>query len=217
MPHIPGPWFPHADNPHSRSLYCASMLALSKPWRNIVDLKRVDETFSVAFDSFVAAAPDATKRILSNIQYFHDCSEKARQREEEGSFVPSATFADSNIVDDVGDADGVVDDDDEDDVSHITEDDILRMSDGVFSTREMVYAQVAMNVAEEYGVFVDEPYHNASRKPARNARNVDFSNYERWQDHIHRIETHPPDRQRGQFQCWFHPGIGFFRSWFYHG
>jgi hypothetical protein len=62
MPHISGPWFPRANEGNADALYCASMLALLKPWRDLgVNLKASDESFAVAFDHFLASASTVTK------------------------------------------------------------------------------------------------------------------------------------------------------------
>ncbi|KAG1828767.1 hypothetical protein DFJ58DRAFT_737630 [Suillus subalutaceus] len=81
IPHIPGQWFPHADDPECHPFYCASMLALLTPWRNIVDVKKTDEGFTSAFERFMLNASLTSCDIVNNIQYFHECSDKAKERE----------------------------------------------------------------------------------------------------------------------------------------
>ncbi|KAG1871224.1 hypothetical protein DFJ58DRAFT_837197 [Suillus subalutaceus] len=71
----------------------------------------------------------------------------------------------------------------------ITEEEILQASDGVFSTCEMLYAEVVMNIAEEHGVFVDDLPDIALQKPASNARDVDLGNYDMWHNHIQKAEA----------------------------
>ncbi|KAG1766496.1 hypothetical protein EV702DRAFT_1050664 [Suillus placidus] len=138
---------------------------------------------------FIDEVPEVTRHIMSNIQYFHDCSEKAREHAEQGSYVHSTTFAHTELGDNVDECDSVIEAEFPDAELEITEDEILRVSDGVFSTRELVYSEVAMNIAEEHGVFVDDLPDNVLRKPASNARNVDLENYEMWQDHIEKLEA----------------------------
>jgi hypothetical protein len=57
MPYFPGQWFPKKDDENTNGLFEASMLALLKPWRSLLDLKSSHETFRDAFDAFVAHAP----------------------------------------------------------------------------------------------------------------------------------------------------------------
>jgi hypothetical protein len=155
MLHISGPWFPHANEGNTNALYCASMLVLLKPWRDLgVDLKASDESFTVAFDHFSASALTVTKQILSNIQYFHECSNKAKQHQEEDSLVNQTSYAGLDIGEHMDDFNESVEDCSvrEEDVN-ISEDDILNASDDVFSTWELAYADITMNIAKEQGIF----------------------------------------------------------------
>jgi hypothetical protein len=61
MSHVPGQWFPQANNIEHYELYCASMLNL----------------FSTSFNNFIMHTPESIARIFTNMQYFHDCSDKA--------------------------------------------------------------------------------------------------------------------------------------------
>ena len=80
MPNFAGPWFPRNDVAELADFYCASMLALLQPWRDIAELKGVDETFKHAFDKFMNAAGSATKDIVANIQYPHECSDSTAKK-----------------------------------------------------------------------------------------------------------------------------------------
>jgi hypothetical protein len=53
------------------------MLALLKPWHNIIEIKNPSDLFSTTFDDVVKPAPETIARILANIQYFYNCSDKA--------------------------------------------------------------------------------------------------------------------------------------------
>ena len=54
LPNIVGPWLPQRDGEDStRPYYYASMLALLKPWRELEDLKRDDENWEFAFNTFM--------------------------------------------------------------------------------------------------------------------------------------------------------------------
>ena len=57
--------------------YCASMLMLLKPWRSIDDLKSQHHTWQAAFEDFINNAPACLKRIISSIEYFHECRNAA--------------------------------------------------------------------------------------------------------------------------------------------
>ncbi|KAG1807034.1 uncharacterized protein BJ212DRAFT_1485890 [Suillus subaureus] len=145
MPHIPGPWFPSADNSDSCPFYCASMLALLKPWQDVWTLKKTEETFESAFASFISDAPQMVQTIVANIQYFHECADQAKRyaaihpgehlddEEEEGPRLSDNT----NTLDD----------------PVISDNDILQTCKGSLTTHEMVYADVAMNITDEHDFF----------------------------------------------------------------
>lgn len=190
MPHIPGQWFPHENNPNTHALYCASMLALFKPWRDLAaDLKTSKETFSGAFDQFSASTSEATKCLLSNIQYFHECSDKARQRQEEGCHVNVTMYAQLDIGEHLDNFDDSFSTGDDCEDGHdIMEDDILHASDGTFSTCEMVYADLVMNIAKEHRVFTPHTHPSVPSKPAEHLNNDHWHQWVRWEQCISRME-----------------------------
>jgi hypothetical protein len=78
FPNFIGSSFPRRDDPEIREFYCACMLMLLKPWRDLkTDLKRSVESWEHAFDTFTVTAPKRIHDILSNIQYFHSCRSAA--------------------------------------------------------------------------------------------------------------------------------------------
>ncbi|KAG1906560.1 uncharacterized protein F5891DRAFT_1181971 [Suillus fuscotomentosus] len=135
IPHIPGPWFPHADDPASHSFYCALIPALLKPWRNIMQLKEADENF------------------LTD--------------EEEGNI--------NSITEE-----------------SITDEDIMRAANGTFGSRERVYADVAMNIAEEYRFFERNAEENLVINELANVvTDQQWADYLQWDNIIH----NEPDAQ----------------------
>lgn len=83
LPNFIGRYFPRRDDPDIQPFYCASMLALLKPWRHLeTDLKKPTETWTEAFEVFMSTAPKRVKDILSGIQYFHECSSAAQKARE---------------------------------------------------------------------------------------------------------------------------------------
>lgn len=86
LPNFIGRYFPRRDDPDIYPFYCASMLMLLKPWRNIDrDLKTPSESWAAAFKVFIAEAPKKVLDIISGIQYFHECSAAARKSCEDGT------------------------------------------------------------------------------------------------------------------------------------
>lgn len=83
IPFFPGRWFPRNDRPETRALYCATVLALLKPWKSLSDLKPPDETFEETFEGFMDQSPPSLHRVLENIQYFYSCSDKVDEHHQE--------------------------------------------------------------------------------------------------------------------------------------
>lgn len=78
LPNFIGHQLPRNDDPDTYEFYCAMMLMLLKPWRNLFcDLKRQEETWNDAFQDFVGTTSPETLAILSGIQYLHQCQTAA--------------------------------------------------------------------------------------------------------------------------------------------
>jgi hypothetical protein len=189
MPYFPGPWLPRRDDKQSYPLYCASMLALFQPWRSLADLKPAHVTFEEAFNAFTATAAVQVLKMIDNIQYFYDCSDKARKKQVNQVFDSAWTIASSESTQfEVDDDDAAVDDlqgdgvDDEDTITTVTELDIESALQDNFSTRELLYADVAVNIAEDFSIFSDDPVHGASCPPKRAITEKEMEMCMHWQD-----------------------------------
>ena len=81
MPEFIGHWFPRNDRNDERDFYTASMLLLLKPWRSIsADLLGTHVTWADSFSHFMLGASSRIKNIITNIQYFHECSDGAKNQ-----------------------------------------------------------------------------------------------------------------------------------------
>jgi hypothetical protein len=80
LPSIVGPFFPRRDDPDIRAYYCASMVALLKPWRHLCTLKGAKDTWEDAFGSLLKQASRRDLDVLSGIQHYYD-SRSAAERE----------------------------------------------------------------------------------------------------------------------------------------
>lgn len=83
LPNIVGPYFPRNNDPMQRPFYCASMLALLKPWRELRDLKLPDDTSESTFDQFLSIASQSTRNVIAGIQYYYDCKKTADDKSTE--------------------------------------------------------------------------------------------------------------------------------------
>lgn len=78
LPNFIGQYFPRADDEDVQEFYCACMLVLLKPWRNLsMDLKTFDETWEEAFQSFHHRSSITIHNIIIGIQFFHECESAA--------------------------------------------------------------------------------------------------------------------------------------------
>jgi hypothetical protein len=79
LPNFIGRYFPRRDDPAIYPFYCASMLLLLKPWRNIAtDLKSPEQTWQSAFEEFYSTASQSVRHMISGIQYFYQCETSAQ-------------------------------------------------------------------------------------------------------------------------------------------
>ncbi|KAF8817656.1 hypothetical protein BYT27DRAFT_7028728, partial [Phlegmacium glaucopus] len=151
LPHFVGAWPPRNDRPKDKELYCATMLALLRPWLDLCDLKTEMESFEETFESFLAGASKETKDVIENIQYYYECYDGAKKRQEVQSEDTERTMdyeVDAGVEDLTSDSL----------MSHpesmeVTEDDIELAYETRGMMREQLYADIALNIAMECGVF----------------------------------------------------------------
>ena len=81
MPEFIGHWFPRSDRIDERDFYTASMLLLLKPWCSIsAHLLGTHITWADSFSHFMLGAFSQVKNIITNIQYFHECLDRAKNQ-----------------------------------------------------------------------------------------------------------------------------------------
>ncbi len=110
---VVGRWFVRCDDPDVRDTYCASMLLLLKPWRDVSrDLKAGDQSWQDAFDVFMATASEETKDVVSGAQYFHECALAAEADRDDEDAADTATgrrAGDYDVLDAEADHEGEAD------------------------------------------------------------------------------------------------------------
>jgi hypothetical protein len=80
IPNFVGQWLPRNDIPETRDFYCANALALLKPWRDVTDLKGINQTWREAFDIWSQQAPKEEMDILDNFQYYYNSEKSANEK-----------------------------------------------------------------------------------------------------------------------------------------
>ena len=184
MPYFPGQWFPKRQEENQNGLFEASMLALLKPWRTIADLKQENQSFREAFDSFIVDAPTETRRIITNVQFFHECSDGARQRRvAHGTDIETRqntvwTELETETVEDSLEAT----DTDSDQLNNlISEKDIYHVLNQPYSPREQLFAEAAISIGTEAGVLRDDEYSAAYPHAAPLANDNDLQRFRTWE------------------------------------
>ena len=159
LPNIIGKYLPRNDDRETYPFYCASMLVLLRPWRDMaVDLKRENETWEAAFDEFVRTTTPRIRRVISNIQYFHACENAAQERRD-------AEDIDVEVLDDAeghgeaGDYEMEDEGDFTDDELDISEEAIEAAEQSTESWRDTVYGQLAIEKAQKANIFPQTTHH----------------------------------------------------------
>jgi hypothetical protein len=60
-------------------MFCATMLALLVPWRNIGNIHQSSPTLEVEYGKFFRVARPDQILFIKNSQYYHESSERVRQ------------------------------------------------------------------------------------------------------------------------------------------
>ena len=162
LPRIVGKWFCRSDNESEQDLFRGSMLMLLKPWRNLTELKNPTETFEDAYNTFISQANEKSRRVVANVQYYYECLDGAKAERRKTSPRTDQTWPDDINK---GNIDIEVDDEEEiEDIYEavtsepkaITDDDIERARIMKTLARDRLYAESAVALGYDFGIF-DEP------------------------------------------------------------
>jgi len=87
LPNISGPWFPKFQDQDQHDLYCACMLAITKPWCHLSDLKDDSLSWSTTLEHLLRSAPGYVQDIIAGTQYYYESKSASEAAHEEHSFV----------------------------------------------------------------------------------------------------------------------------------
>ncbi|CAE6416282.1 unnamed protein product [Rhizoctonia solani] len=96
LPNIVGPYLPRNDVESTYDFYCAAMLALLVPWRQITDLTPSGQSWSNAFSSFLQTASRQERNFISAAQYYYQCKEAVEHDRRHSSTVESQSGIPAN-------------------------------------------------------------------------------------------------------------------------
>ena len=149
LPNFLGRWLPRNDDEKTYDFYCACMLMLLKPWRDLqTDLKLSSESWAAAFEKFHASAVPRVRRTLSGIQYFHEC-ESAASTDKSGPY-PIQPTPDTQIQDDESGIDHIPS------RQEFSEEGLALLMAENTPLREQVHGHLAIEVARHVGIFANE-------------------------------------------------------------
>ncbi len=159
LPDFVGSWPARSDDIENDEFYCASMLVLLKPWRQIGrDLKSPSESWRQAFNSYLGSKTDEerihTDRILSGIQYHHECDSAARadrakqHAEDHGEHRVQCNHAAAAEVDEGSDLEN-------EDLGRSLQSEahLLHLQSVPLNEKEHLHAVAAVSIAKHHGIF----------------------------------------------------------------
>ncbi|THG95067.1 hypothetical protein EW026_g6512 [Hermanssonia centrifuga] len=180
-----GRYFPSAKDPTTTPFYCASMLVLLKPWRDLTtDLKSARQTWQSAFEEFVAHADVRTTRIIAGIEYHHDCRTAAANDRRDEENLPVDDSEDRGVmpgIDDMELNEGLP-------TVHttISEEAIYSVLQSSISPSERNHAQHAIETARGARMFPNENHGWTVTAPTmHNAEGGDITRLAEWKAQMH--------------------------------
>ena len=98
LPNVVGPYLPRSDHSETYDFYCASVLSLHKPWRNISDILPPGQSWSTELDLFLRTAEPKVLNFISGAQYYYQCKDAAA-RESENEIATTTNGPDDEMDD----------------------------------------------------------------------------------------------------------------------
>jgi hypothetical protein len=181
LPNFIGPRFPRRADPDQSQFYSACVLTLLKPWRSLETLKEPDESWAHALESFLAAADQRTRNIVSSLDHYHACKIAADDAQKAD---PLLTEESDEVVNEDQDEMELGDEPEEPyqqvlTSSQVTPEMIAQAKAQAISARDLGYAREATEIGYARGVFT------TSQSPilptAPRATQSDINNLQLWQ------------------------------------
>ncbi|KAF8125260.1 hypothetical protein EV363DRAFT_1123830, partial [Boletus edulis] len=73
LPNIIGPFIPSPKDQDRRALYCASIMTLLVPWRNMQDINQNSVSWEEKYDEFFSQATQEEKDVIAGVEYYYEC------------------------------------------------------------------------------------------------------------------------------------------------
>ena len=150
LPYFVGLPLPRRDDEKTHEKYCATMLMLLKPWRDIqIDLKGNSETWKEALEDFVSQEGKQMVRKLSNVHYFHDCLSAAVKDKRAEAAAVGDVRGEQEWRDALIEEDNLFDfgENDNDEDPGITEEALQKLLNSQTSLQDFEYGRQAVEIA----------------------------------------------------------------------
>lgn len=168
LPNFIGSYFPKRNDDDTSDVFFASMMMLFKPWRNLNhDLKHISQSWRSAYESWVSTVTATTRRMIDNIQYYHECQRTDVHTEEDDiSALECEGPSDAPLGESTQELFGFSDDTVPPSVS-----------------REELHGKMAVNIAQEVGIFASQRASFTMPEEYRGVRTVtreDLASLDKW-------------------------------------
>jgi hypothetical protein len=180
LPNFIGRWFPRSDDTETRDFYCASMLALLKPWRDLgKDLKLPDQSWEKAFDDFLNNASWKERRVISGLQYFHECASAAATANDSTNSTTAQQLPQ-------GMEDSLPEDEEFSPlIKGMSEEGLAELKADAIPYREQLHGLFAIEVARKAKIFKDvSSWSSTTTQPLRNATDDDLRQISSWANQL---------------------------------
>lgn len=157
------------------------MALLLKPWRSISELKQEGEMFEGNWETYLEELSDRKRRVVENIQYFHECSDSARDRRlsevetEEGA---EGLHFEYEADEEEDDPEG---DDENPYIIQFTEEDVEKARNERIPMRDQLFADVGVEIATDVEFFPEDGVEGTTFGPiAQKAEKEELPVIEKW-------------------------------------
>jgi len=175
-----GSWFPRNNVKELEDIYCISILTLLCPWTDLSDLVTPRQTLKGVFDHFIASCNEHYLDIINNIQYQHNSFNAAQKKKRETNRNSESEVLDINTDDhvDQNTSDCTNPDDVEEcQFGEFIQHDVEVQLANKFSQEEKLYAEVAINIAVNHGIFRENTTQPVWKPLAKHASEEEMESY----------------------------------------
>ena len=176
---LQGRRLPRSDRQEDRALYCASMMMLFTPWRQVGDIQRGSDDWEDAYRMFHNDASQDIRDMISNIQQRYRAEDAATREYEDSQESGQGRMEQDRLDSEEPESDG----EPHSITVEITAEMIRRVREQQVNPAEMKHALSAVAIGHEHGVF--SATRGTGNEPgAHTASDADIGNLQMWREAI---------------------------------